>query len=622
MLLERLSRFCILTYFRLFIVGIFQHHDGITGTAKTAVVNDYGIKLVKSIQNSQYVIQKSIETMVQTNPSEKDDNFLIIDDERLNSESLLIKKVLLLDDEHKERKIYIFNPSEHKRPNEIVSVYINTKSFQIHDESNGVLIKDYQLNLLWTRQQSYTAYVEHSTDTFEVLFPLKVINQFEIREIKFVLKTEQDQRPSQVKFYLPEKSLHINKIDKIIDYEVLTENSNDMVDVDLFDSNLKAKFSKKTGLLQEITDTNSDKHKFKTQVKFKSYGVTNAREKSGAYLFLPDSAKSTELNYILKWYRIELGKLRIRVCSHLLYVVHCVEFFSFDFENNEEKMQPRFGIWNLVDIQLQNNFEFVMNLNSDVENTEREFYTDLNGYQYIKRKTFDKLPVQANVYPMPSAVYIQDESQRLSVISAQPLGVDCLVKSEIEIFLDRRLNQDDNRGLEQPILDNKLTSSRFFVLFERRSQTKYEKNSIHPSLTVQLKSFDLSNPLLILFLKSTLHSNPNLNLISPEFELPCDLKLINMRTLHENSNEEVTNTIGFIFHRLAYDCSFDSDVCKSTNSLRTFSNFFNPSKNFKIKNLTNSHLTMTKDKHVFNDYSFDLMDFIKPNEIESFKLSF
>jgi len=38
----------------------------------------------------------------------------------------------------------------------------------------------------------------------------------------------------------------------------------------------------------------------------------------------------------------------------------------------------------------------------------------------------------------------------------------------LEVMQDRRLEQDDNRGLFQPVRDNKLTPNRFRIVIERR----------------------------------------------------------------------------------------------------------------------------------------------------------
>jgi alpha-mannosidase II len=44
----------------------------------------------------------------------------------------------------------------------------------------------------------------------------------------------------------------------------------------------------------------------------------------------------------------------------------------------------------------------------------------------MRRKTYSKLPLQGNVYPMPSLAYIEDDHMRFTVLSGQPSGVACL----------------------------------------------------------------------------------------------------------------------------------------------------------------------------------------------------
>jgi alpha-mannosidase II len=44
----------------------------------------------------------------------------------------------------------------------------------------------------------------------------------------------------------------------------------------------------------------------------------------------------------------------------------------------------------------------------------------------IKHKTMDKIPLQANFYPLPSMAYIEDDNYRFSILSGQSLGMASL----------------------------------------------------------------------------------------------------------------------------------------------------------------------------------------------------
>lgn len=50
-----------------------------------------------------------------------------------------------------------------------------------------------------------------------------------------------------------------------------------------------------------------------------------------------------------------------------------------------------------------------------------------------KRKYYDKLPIQGNFYPMSSAMYIEDDTTRISLLSVQPLGASSLHNGEMEV---------------------------------------------------------------------------------------------------------------------------------------------------------------------------------------------
>ncbi|VDM60405.1 unnamed protein product [Angiostrongylus costaricensis] len=93
-----------------------------------------------------------------------------------------------------------------------------------------------------------------------------------------------------------------------------------------------------------------------------------------------------------------------------------------------------------------------------------------------RRRMLNKLPLQAHFYPMPASAYIEDTSTRLSLLGAQALGVASLKPGELEVMLDRRLNQDDGRGLDQSVLDNHRTLSRFRLLIEPLS---FDKDSVN-----------------------------------------------------------------------------------------------------------------------------------------------
>ena len=135
---------------------------------------------------------------------------------------------------------------------------------------------------------------------------------------------------------------------------------------------------------------------------------------------------------------------------------------------------------------------------------------------------------------MPAGAFIQDSEMRMNILTAQPLGVASQDPSSLQVFLDRKLDQDDNRGMEQAMDDNILTSSKFVVFFETKNK-KFGEGSEHlsalnhPTLLAQTLSFDLISPIVkLVLMASKSEESPKLKShlsLSSKKALPCDLRL-------------------------------------------------------------------------------------------------
>ena len=428
-----------------------------------------------------------------------------------------------------------------------------------------------------------------------------------------------------------------------------SEGENHLITVQI-DDKFEARFSQRTGLLFDIV---SGTKKAKLNIKLVKYGTTSAREKSGAYLFLPDGPAIDVDHNLLQWVRVEdSGSKRHRVCVNMTLILHCVEFYP-SISSARDMKYPMMSVWNMVDLRESHNYELAVLFKSDINN-EDVFHTDLNGFQYTRRKTYAKIPLQGNVYPMPTGAFIQDEKLRLNLLSAQPLGVASLHTSELQVFLDRRLDQDDNRGLEQPMNDNRMTPSRFLVFFEviNGVDASFDRaesiTSQYPTLFSQWMSFDLLNPVVKLALgQQTAEIVSEQHLVHKNRNLPCDLRLVNLRTMQTREEKPLPAQVGLIIHRVPYeDCpsapiiQLSSYVHKQCDTEKdnqlTFGELFDffgkayetwsPKKPEISLNISNTFLTLAP-KNLINpktpiSKADPIHNYVQPMQVEAFRITF
>ncbi|XP_053860760.1 lysosomal alpha-mannosidase isoform X2 [Vidua macroura] len=91
--------------------------------------------------------------------------------------------------------------------------------------------------------------------------------------------------------------------------------------------------------------------------------------------------------------------------------------------------------------------------------TAGRFYTDSNGRQVLERRRdyrptwnlSQSEPVAGNYYPVNTRIFIKDEKVQLTVLTDRSQGGSSIMDGSLELMVHRRLLNDDNRGLGEPL---------------------------------------------------------------------------------------------------------------------------------------------------------------------------
>ncbi|XP_062511702.1 alpha-mannosidase 2x-like isoform X2 [Corticium candelabrum] len=108
-------------------LALFQHHDGITGTAKNFVVQDYGNRMLSAINSAQIVMIKSAQFLLSSDrkailPQEM---YFEVDDFIQSYDSTPVKKTIALSEHPK--KIFLYNSLEHNRVQAVCIIVSTSK---------------------------------------------------------------------------------------------------------------------------------------------------------------------------------------------------------------------------------------------------------------------------------------------------------------------------------------------------------------------------------------------------------------------------------------------------------------------------------------------------------------
>ncbi|KAH7705814.1 glycosyl hydrolase family 38 protein, partial [Aphelenchoides avenae] len=611
-------------------LSVFQHHDGVTGTAKDDVMKDYGDRMLRSLSDTQQVIEQSSHFLL--NVSGNDLRALRSD------EVFFIDKVPEKAVVKPGSTIVLFNSLARQRE-EVVCVHVTAAQVAVQSvNADGQKEEiDQQIAPVITLKDDKIA---SEKDKYELCF-MASIPAMGFRKYSLVETPELDRDVLVDIFTEGDVEIEHSKVAKIDK------------DPEVSNSFLTANFDGKTGLLKSIK-TSGVRDQQQVKLSFVKYGarpqgtlkgpLTSSDSMSGAYLFLPDGP-ANPFTSSKNAYVVVKGPVRSSVVAkgpskaHLLHRVH------LDANGRSLRIQNEFDIRGLADSEVAMRFDTVdakeqeKGVKEDKKATKAgemsDFFSDLNGYQMIRRRRFEKLPIQAHFFPMPSAAYIESPTRRLSLYSQQPGGVASLTPGQLEVMLDRRLDHDDNRGLDQPVHDNRPTKADFRLFLEdleapSKPADKHAPTTGFHTLAGNREQLKLQYPVVTLHTeglsaKDTEGSPNELSLLSQP--LPCDVHMLALRTTtaettYENAGAETSSrkstpekAAAMILHRFGVDCRATQSVegCSMAGSKVQLRGLFRE----KPKSIKPSSLSLL----YVEQSSVDSLP-IEPMEIKTVKVNF
>ncbi|GAV80833.1 Glyco_hydro_38 domain-containing protein/Glyco_hydro_38C domain-containing protein/Alpha-mann_mid domain-containing protein [Cephalotus follicularis] len=500
-------------------LALFQHHDGVTGTAKDHVVKDYGSRMHTSLQDLQIFMSKAIELLLGIRHEKSDQSPSEFEPEQVRSKYDVqpVHKSISVR-EGTAQSVVFFNPLEQTRE-EIVMVIVNRPDVTVlglnwtcvpsqvspemqHDKSK---IFTGRHRLHW--KASVPAL---GLQTYYIASGFVGCEKAQLANLRYLSKSNQ--------FICPPPYT----CSKIVGDAAEIQNRHQTLTFDV-----------KHGLLRKISHKNGSEMIVAEEIAMYSSSG------SGAYLFKPDGDAQSIIEASGHTV-ISEGPLMLEVYSYPKTawdhtpISHCTRIYNGDNTIQEFLVEKEYHVELLGEDF--NDKELIARYKTDTDN-KRIFYSDLNGFQMSRRETYDKIPLQGNYYPMPSLSFMQgSKGQRFSVHSRQSLGVASLEHGWLEIMLDRRLPRDDGRGLGQGVMDNRAMNVVFHILLESNISSTLNPVSNplprSPSLLSHLVGAHLNYPLHVFIAKKPqdISPQPVPRIFSPlAAPLPCDLHIVNFK---------------------------------------------------------------------------------------------
>ncbi|XP_003739496.1 alpha-mannosidase 2 [Galendromus occidentalis] len=536
-------------------LGIFQHHDAVTGTSKDFVMKDYGARLFVALTNVQSIIAHLVQYLqVKNKPryqplgannssQQPFSTYLQFSEKKQSYETLPVRMPLRISP-RQPNVLVVYNSHGHV-VQDVIRCVVTQPVQKVVGPGNKEFV--FQLNPIW----EYSA--EINADMYELVFigdlaPLSTTT-FEIHGLA---AGETSKIPAvSVKLFLSD-TWGDAATSTLSNGHLFNFENSGHGDVSLTNDNLHAVFSSHTGLLSHLNGR-------PVGLSFGAYRSVDFH--SGAYLFRPETG-SPPFNVTGRFPMTRL--VRGPVMSEMIVVYPNTVMQRARVYHTTGPLSLGVELETSFDLSIRREyFEFFMTIKSDVSSGQ-EFFTDSGGFEIVRRVRNDLLPIEANYYPMTEALFIEDDTRRLTLLANHPHGVTSSSPGHLEVMLERKLRHDDARGLGEGVVDNLHTKAKFWLLAESL-QGKTEVPLL--SRNSHILSTMLNYPPIVL--QSTPQADQRELIEQVSFlrqPTACDLHLLAIRTMPSDKYHKPSDKALMVLHHRAPDCRFSSATGCSDNS--------------------------------------------------------
>jgi hypothetical protein len=406
-------------------IGLVQHHDGISGTEKQVVSDDYALRINEGIIEAEKEMNEVL--------------FVIGEKEQFHF--CLQRNVSICEVTRNTEKVEIFvHNALPRKTKQTISVPIDRKAAKVTSLSGGPDPNNVAV---------YQNLIVHP-DTQQEL-PYKVVFTAELEPLK------------SHRFLLQQFDSPMVKPQNLKKKKKEQPASNSMVILE--NDKVAATIDAKTGMVVSITN----KEKKITMplsldvAYYLAYQGPHGRH-SGAYLFRPDSKKVFSIvrdtQTTVKLVDLTTGSVDNEAASRVAFKISDWVTLEYVLNPDDSFLEVE---WTVGPIPINDKKGKEVILRFDTKKTIQSkgtWYTDSNGLEFVTRvrnhrDTWDlKLSddqefVAANYFPITTGAYMKDDKFQLNIATDRAQGLGSLEDGQMEVMVHRRLLMDDEKGVNE-----------------------------------------------------------------------------------------------------------------------------------------------------------------------------